>query len=423
MKFASTPQPTTSSSSQGAHPVRRESTEIIPPSPPKEKQITAKELAKLGIKTRDFAYEHVFPPIAPYIRGRRAPAQVQVGPAPLRRTRRNEAEEANDPFRAGPSQPVASGSGRRVLRKENGRNLERESTEPAEESQPPPPTRERGYVDLSEYQPASQSQPANTSAPRTPPALTPLYTNSQSTSAPDYSQSQSLPQFAFSQQSDYIDTPLVTPNGSLQWPEDIDIGSVSASQMDTESQLVTPEILSYSQLGFAPLQSQTDSPSQSQPEALPIRLHSHSSPLSTPPSSPLPIAALPNMRPGPSMEQPLSSPTSQSRIRSRSPRRQRTVESPVLSPLSDSEPSSPSRYNLRKRRAGPPEAPPAVRRTTRSQSRQPQPPVARPPIFSRQSAHAKGKSQQNSKATPRAKTIRKPRTTNGRGCDDMMITG
>lgn len=419
-KFASSSQPVASSSTTSA-PLRRESTEIIPPDPPKEKQVTPAELAKLGIKVRDFAYECVLPPIPPYIRGR---AQVIVGRVPAPRLQPNENEEDSDPFRAGPSQPKASFSKKPASQNRGrgkARSVERESTEP-DDSQLPPPSRERGYVDiLTEYQPAFQSQP-DAHSPRTPPALAPLYTNSQSQSiwAPEYSsQSQSIPSFAYSQESNYIDTPLVTPNGSLQWPEP-EIGSAPISQMDTDSQLPAVELLSYSQLGFTPIESQMESPSQS--SMPPPLIRSSSSPLSAPPSSPLPTVALaPEVRQRHSVGRAISSPSPTRPSRSRSPRRRRRDESPASSPLSDLLPSPQPRYNLRKRRAASPEAQPSARRATRSQSRQPQsqPPPARPPIFSRQSMQAKGKSQQNSKTT---KPIRKPRVP-GRGRDETMIMG
>ncbi|KAF7981679.1 hypothetical protein HWV62_32230 [Athelia sp. TMB] len=421
-KFASSSQPVASSSNPNP-PLRRESTEIIPPDPPKEKQVTAAELAKLGIKVRDFAYESVLPPIPPYIRGHRAPTQVIVGPAPAPRTRRTEDDDDDNSLHAGPShrKPLSSNKpASQTKGKGKARSLERESTEP-EDNQVLPPTRERGYADLTEYHSASQSQPRRHHAPQTPPAFAPLHTNSQSQStwAPEYSsQSQSTPPFEYSQESNYIDTPLVTPNGSLQWLE-LDIGSAAPSQMDTDSQLPPAELISYSQLGFSPFESQMES--QSQPPMPPL-IHTNSSPLSAPPHSPLPSASpAPGVRQRPSLDRATSSPSPAraSQPQSRSPRRRRVDDTPGSSPLSDPTPSPGPRYNFRKRRATSPEPQPTVRRATRSQSRQPQPPSARPPIFSRQSAQARGKSQQNSKTS---KTIRKSRAP-GRGRDENMIIG
>ncbi|KIM91183.1 hypothetical protein PILCRDRAFT_1375 [Piloderma croceum F 1598] len=438
VKFASTTSqpvassPTSNTDSSRNGPVRRKSTEIIASPPPKEEQIKAPELAKLNIKVRDFAFESTLPPIAPFHRTVYPPVPVQAGPRPLKRPRQDD-----DPFYdgfsqpvAGPSQPVALGSGRPEGRK--SKPLERESTEPADPNQPPLPSRQRGYADLSQYQPASQSQsqsqPTADNSPRTPTRLPPIYTNSQSQNpwTPDYSsQSQPLPQFVFSQESEpYIDTPLVTPNGSLQWPAtDIEINSIPESQMDTESQVPAPEILTYSQLGFSPLQSQMDNPSQSRQESISTALPTfrrHSSPLSAPPSSPLPLFS-PNASPGPSTElscPPQSSPSP----RSRSPRRPKESVSP-------SESASLPRYNFRKRHAPPsPPAPsPPAQRTTRLRSRQPPPSSSRPLQFSMQSAHARSKSQ-SSKDSSRPKSIRKPRSASspkvdGRRQDDKIIAG
>jgi hypothetical protein len=446
VKFASTtsqpvpssPTPNAVSSRNG--PVRRKSTEIIASPPPKEEQIKAPELAKLNIKVRDFAFEGTLPPIAPFHRTIYPPVQVQAGPRPLKRPRQHD-----DPFYdgfsqpvAGPSQPVALGSGRLEGRK--SKPLERENTEPADPNQPPPPLRQRGYADLTQYQPASQSQsqsqpqpqpqpyPAADNSPRTPTRLPPIYTNSQSQNpwTPDYSsQSQPLPQFEFSQESEpYIDTPLVTPNGSLQWPAtDIEINSIPESQMDTESQIPPPEILTYSQLGFSPLQSQMDNPSQSQQESISIALPTfrrYSSPLSAPPPSPLPLFS-PNASPGPSTESSCPPPSSRS-PRSQSPRHSQERVSP-------SESASLPRYNFRKRHAPPsPSAPsPPAQRTTRLRSRQPLPSSSRPLQFSMQSAHARSKGQ-SSKDSSRPKSIRKPRSASGpkvdgRRQDDKMIVG
>ena len=419
-------------------PVRRKSTEIIASPPPKEEQIKAPALAKLNIKVRDFAFESTLPPIAPFQRTLHPPLQVQAGPRPLKRYRHEWDQEDNDPFRVRPIQPLSSRGG---LQTKKPKPLERENTEPADPSQPPPPSRERGYADLAEYQPASQSQsqPAadSASSPHTPAKLTPLHISSQTQnpSTPDYSsQSQPLPLFAFSQESEpYIDTPLVTPNGSLQWPTtDVQIGSIPESQMDTESQLPPPELLTYSQLGFSPLESQIDNPSQSRQESplmLPSTFQFQSSPLSAPPSSSLPRFSPPNGSPGPSTEpsHPGSS-TPPSRRRSRSP--QCPKEQLSLAAGSPSHSPSPPRYNFRKRHATSPSPPPVPlpsQRTTRSRSRQPRPSSSRPRQISMQSAHAKSKSQ-SSKSSLRPKIIRKLRSVagtkaNGQGHDDRMITG
>ena len=437
---SSGPSPTSNTANSNG-PVQRESTEIIASPPPKEEQISASALAKLNIKVRDFAFEGTLPPIAPFCPTLHPPLQVQAAPRLLKRPRQEYGLPENDPFLvglsqpvAGPSRPAASASGHDGLGTKKSKPLERENTAPIDPNLPPPPSRERGYADLSQYQSTSvsQSQPPTdiSSSPRTPARLA-IGSQSQNPWNSDYSsQSQPLPQFEFSQESEpYIDTPLVTPNGSLQWPADIDIESISDSQMDTESQMPVPEIITYSQLGFSPLQSQMDNPSQILRDSSPMpssTLRFQTSPLSAPPSSPLPRYSRLNASPGPSTE-PSCPPASSLSPRNRSPRRPKENKSPYSAPLRES--LSPPRYNFRKRHA-PPSSPsplPPAQRVTRSGSRPPQPKsTSRPPQFSMQAAQVKSK-RHSSESSPRAK-IRKLRTTSsvkasGRGHKDRMITG
>lgn len=438
VKFASTSQPVASSSNTDTSvkpsPVRRQSTELIGSPPPEEEQIKPSDLARYRVKVRDFAYESSLPPIAPYVRKMRAPLQVQAGPRLLKRARQEYDREYDDPFRAGPSQMRAVSSGTGISRPgaKRSKPLGREVTEPVEGSQPL--MRERGFEDLTEYEAASQSQSQSQPTiesissrphPRTPISLPPLYTNAQSQNTwnPDYSSpSQQPPHFAYSQESEpYIDTPLVTPNGSLQWPEpDVRINSTTDSQMDTDSQLPPPDLFSYSQMGLTHPQSQIDNASPSQPgesQTLPPpNRRCPSSPLSSVPASPLPVFTSPKASPGPSTGPSCPPPSSPSPL-TRSPRRTEESEPPstTVGSSSRSRSRSPPRYNLRKRQATSParaSAPPPAQRSTRSRSRQRQALPPRPPPFTIQASHAKGKGS-NSQSSSRAKTLRNPRSTTG----------
>jgi hypothetical protein len=166
-------------------------------------------LASLGIKVRDFAYESKLPPIQPIYRH---PRQIQ--PAVVRTTlKRQWAESGEDDFfsQSG-SQPETS-----------QKRLERTSTEPAI---PPVPD----STDTDDYDS--------------------LYTDSQQPN--NFPESQQMPLSVFeSQESEpYVDTPLVTPKGSLQWPV-ADTSDIPASQLDAESQSTALEPGSHSLFTFS----------------------------------------------------------------------------------------------------------------------------------------------------------------------------
>jgi hypothetical protein len=152
-------------------------------------------LASLGIKVRDFAYESKLPPIPPIYRH---PRQIQ--PAVVRTTlKRQWAESGEDNYFQSSSQPETS-----------QKKLERTSTEPAIPDS----------TDIDDYE------------------YDTLHTDSQQPN--NYPESQQMPLSIFeSQESEpYVDTPLVTPKGSLQWP-------VAASQFDAESQSTALEPASH----------------------------------------------------------------------------------------------------------------------------------------------------------------------------------
>ncbi|KAF8737936.1 hypothetical protein AX14_012118 [Amanita brunnescens Koide BX004] len=137
----------------------------------KSEQPTVEQLAKLGISVRDFAYESTLPPVAPVYF---LPKQVQPDP--------------------------------RVTRPEQGhplplfRQLSVNTIESDRNPAPPPGgvTRQRGFSDLRDYGP--------------------YYID-----IPDSQESGSQPSLAYS--DEYVKTPVVTPNGSLQW-QDADIGDI-----------------------------------------------------------------------------------------------------------------------------------------------------------------------------------------------------
>ena len=159
-------------------------------------------LASMGIKVRDFAYESKLPPIQPIYRH---PRQIQ--PAVVRTTLKRQWAESgeDDYFSRSNSQPESS-----------QKKLERTSTEPAI---PPVP-------DIDDYDHTDSQQPNN-------------YPESQQMPPPIFESQESEP---------YVDTPLVTPKGSLQWPvadsTSNDIPAL-ASQLDAESQSTALEPASH----------------------------------------------------------------------------------------------------------------------------------------------------------------------------------
>jgi hypothetical protein len=274
----STPKPSSS-----APPVRE------------SKQPDAATLAMLGIKVRDFAYESTLPPVKPV---HLLPRQIQPGLRTLKRIRDGEVEDVFSQPTAGSAEEGEGSSSKKS-------KLERTMTEPVLETGIPP-TRARGFANLEEYDPATDSQ---------------LIINSQQS---DLGASQPPPLVFESQESEpYIDTPFVTPNGSLQWPV-ANRSAIPASQLDTASQEAGPEPLSYAELGL-------DECSQRQV------LKASSSVLSDPPTSPVPFAS--DCLPGPfTMRSPCLGFPATASAESRS---------------ANASPTSPTpRYHLRKRAVG-----------------------------------------------------------------------
>ena len=214
-------------------------------------------LAECGVKVRDFAYESTLTPIKPVLR---VPRQIVQGRASLKRSTRDGEDQMQGAKRPRP--------------------LEREDTEPAvdELSQ-----RSGGYADLRNMEWPStiplgyfSSRPAAKPPPVQCPTNDAFMRLKSGMSSQSQSQSQpqsQLPLYIVSQDPQpYIDTPHVTPNGSLQWPVPDD-SSITTLQLDTNLLPREPDILPSFQSG---------SPSLTQPATSPTVL---SSPLSSPRST------------------------------------------------------------------------------------------------------------------------------------------
>ena len=233
-------------------------------------------LTAQGIRVRDFAYENTLPPVTSVPR---FSVQVQPRPRKLKRTRdmldgHDDGEESDeeDPRLAQTWYIDSNGDGvshAYRYRKKTG-TLQRTLTEPADEEPPSQGFNTRAPV----FRPPSPSH-------RFPPASPhPRHEGVQCPSTPQrpmrHSQSQSPNRFPspvitipYSQRSfedesqeteSWIDTPLVTPNGSLQWPVH-NTSALPASQLET----VLPQLgdaeheqnVTLSQLGFSPERSQS----------------------------------------------------------------------------------------------------------------------------------------------------------------------
>jgi len=207
-------------------------------------------LAQQGVKVRDFAYENPLSPIAPVPR---LPRQIQPVPNGLKRRRSSqedtEAENsthASSPRRRRLSNAKVSSSVKKPT------SLERKKTEPLEEGSSPNPSPSLHATHSSRLQVRGRRldlvrQPTEPLIRETPDSpATPLM--------PAF-----IPQ---SQASDWVDTPLITPEASMELDVE-DASCIPASQLDMESQAPIMEAYSYSQLGMSPGFSQpVDSPVQ-----------------------------------------------------------------------------------------------------------------------------------------------------------------
>lgn len=326
-------------------------------------QVHAAVLASYGIKVRDFAFESTLPPVRPV-----RLLQIQPEPRPMKRIR--DGEEGDVFFQNSGSQDGEGGSSKK-------QKLGREVTEPDIQPAAAPPTRARGFANLADYDHSLESQLIQSQ--QTEWSQPPLQYDDES------------------QESEpYIDTPIVTPNGSLQWRV-IDNSNIPESQLDTESQANAPELLSYSQLGLPQPDFSQQETSQSE-ELSPLKLtQSSSSVLSSPPSSPIPPPQ--DFHPGPSSR----APHYPSPLRYSSTTRRSSNPSPEQYSSHVSPPIQTPRYHLRKRPSITASSPTkssargrAVRGTHLS---------SRPPAFTMQSSHSQMKAK-TANGSPNARTLR-----------------
>lgn len=181
-------------------PLKEEKTETYYPDDSKRcPQPSSEELASFGIKIRDFTYESKLPPIRPYKRLRPDPLQIQRQPDP-----RTWHGLAGVGINGEPSQGPSRG--------DDGL------------------ARQRGFTDLDDYE-FSKSQQSHYS----PSSQAPL-------------------EYITSQESEpFIETPIVTPNGSLQWK---DTSHMPTAELDVLARMSVSDILGPKPLlGKRPYQS------------------------------------------------------------------------------------------------------------------------------------------------------------------------
>ncbi|KAI0650537.1 hypothetical protein C8Q79DRAFT_944182 [Trametes meyenii] len=298
-------------------------------------------LATHGIHVRDFAYETTLPPVTPVPRFM---VQTQPRTRLLKRTRDmvegNEGEESDVEDPTIPRTWYIDASGTGVSRPSRYRKktlaLARTLTEPADEVPASQGfnTREGGFI----APPSESHRPISPTTSRTQGSRDPTtphkpFRHAQTTSLSPLtitdrvSPSQSSQKRESQEIESWVDTPLVTPNGSLQWPTVQNTSGVPASQLDSILPY-TEDDVTLSQLGF--------SPERSQPRRR------------TTPFVPSPMGTPSRRRPDPQLPPP-----AEFRLRTPSPAKSRQESnSPTRrSPRQDHQPPS-TRYHLRQRPQG-----------------------------------------------------------------------
>lgn len=237
-----------------------------------------------GIKVRDFAYENTLPPVTTVPR---FSVQVQPRPRMLKRTRdmfdgagHEDGEESDE---EDPSIPrtyyidsSGTGTSHTYRYRQKAASLERTLTEPADD-QPQP---SQGFNTRAYFlnQPSHVlRQPSHVlrnpshvlvgpSPPRWPRQAAALFptTSSKAASRSPFTnlspistipQSQPSMDMEESQESEpYVETPLVTPNGSLQWPVQ-NTSALPDSQLESVLPQLPDSSVTMSQLGFTPERS------------------------------------------------------------------------------------------------------------------------------------------------------------------------
>ncbi|KAF8969425.1 hypothetical protein BDZ97DRAFT_1795586 [Flammula alnicola] len=335
-------------------------------------QPTAADLKKLGIKVRDFAYESTLPPVPTvYCHPRQIQPSVNRNPVQRQSTETDEDGAFSQQSQGGTKKP------------------EKTPTEPA--LTPAPPARQGGFLNIEDYDRTNDNIIDSQKAPSFPESPV----NSQ------------VPPTIFESQASEptIKTPLVMPNGSLQW-NILDISDIPPSQLDTESQAAVPEMFSYSQLGFSP-------PTEYSQQNVPLNgsqdyaISTASSPLSPAPSSP----AIPASSPSTSVKAP-SSNLSQSQTLPSANRRTKPTHD-LHSPVTPKKPTG--RYYLRKRKTpSPPINPNATKRMKLTILETP----VRSNTVSAQSMHSRNKPNDKPNddgGFPSSRPLRPPSAANGRG--------
>lgn len=221
-----------------------------------------------GIKIRDFAYDNTLPPVTTVPR---FSVQVQPRPRILQRARdmiastgRDDGEESDeeDPSFQRTFYIDSSGTGTsHTSRYRKKGTLARTLTEPADEQ--PLPSQGFNTRPFIFPQPSYAMRQPSPPRPRPGGAQFPTTPNKAGRRSPqgELSPINTFPQsqpstLGESQESEpYIDTPLVTPNGSLQWPLQNTSALPSSHLESVLPQLADPDV-TMSQLGSTPERSQ-----------------------------------------------------------------------------------------------------------------------------------------------------------------------
>ena len=337
-----------------------------PPEPDHNVNDLVTALTTQGIKVRDFAYENILPPVTTVPR---FSVQVQPRPRTLKRARdmlegRDNGEESDeeDPnfSRTFYIDSNSNGVSHVYRYRKKSTTLGRTLTEPADEVSQSQGLNTRAQVFT---QPSTRG--LDSPRPRHNGALCPATPQRYLGKSPMRSLSpidtipQSQPSInGESQETEYwIDTPLVTPNGSIQWPVQ-NTSALPASQLESVLPQLpdVEEAVTLSQLGFSPERSQP------QPD--------FSSPAGSPSCPPRTQHARPQLPPPPEFRAYTRSPAAPSPTRprpssgSRSPTRRSTRKrtSPPSVPLHE---APAPRYDLRQRGVKPP---PPARATSRTRA-------------------------------------------------------
>ncbi|KAF9441688.1 hypothetical protein P691DRAFT_812194 [Macrolepiota fuliginosa MF-IS2] len=253
--------------------------------PPLSEQPSVPKLLELGVKVRDFAYESTLPPIPTvYLQ----PRQIQP----------SEPKDVNDPN--DPHYILEEERKKKVYTLESTRKIERTPTEPALETElQPPPRRTFPKIKRTDAQANLASQPNDQYHSQSQPPLPHALPHDITNTTPQYSQLQPVPGLTVDSQEPWIDTPIITPNGSPQFPNipRVAVHAASTSPITSQSGLGSDsqqqrqqqapgvpdeEPMSYSQMGFSqPLESSQPlsllplSTSTSQPLIGGTRLETH----------------------------------------------------------------------------------------------------------------------------------------------------